>query len=100
VTWQTLPIQAVPAQTFQATLSEQDCQITIRQLASGVYIDVGIAGSPVISGKRCTDRVSLIRYAYLNFIGYLYFVDTTQQGNDPYYSGLGSRYILVYETDS
>ena len=56
-----------------------------------------IGGAQVIAGRYCNDRVGLVRQAYLGFTGWLYFVDT-QGGDDPYYTGLGSRYILVYES--
>lgn len=151
---QTLPIQPVPAQTFQALLGSQNCQITLQQMSTGLYASLSIAGNPIISGKYCNDRVNLIRQAYLGFEGWLYFVDTAPGstgesqpvtsgivqsppaptsswtadssitadsmtftadgggssvnvgeqlpsvplGLDPSYSGLGSRYLLVYES--
>lgn len=97
---QTIPIQPVAAQTFQATLGAQDCQITLRQFGNGLYIDVlnNTTNTPIVSGRYCVDRVSIIRPAYLGFVGWLYFVDVTQAGQDPDYTGLGSRYQLVYES--
>jgi len=98
VTQQILPVQAVPAQTFQATLAGQNCVILLQQMALGLFISLSIAGNPIISGKYCNDRVNLIRQAYLGFKGWLYFVDSSGQGQDPSYAGLGSRYLLVYES--
>lgn len=98
MTQQVLPIQAVPAQTFQATLNGQNCQITLQQMATGLFASLSIAGVPIISGRYCNDRVSLIRQVYLGLIGWLYFVDSSGQGQDPSYTGLGSRYLLVYES--
>lgn len=98
MTQQVLPVQPQAAQTFEATLSGQDCTITLRQLALGLFIDLAVSGNPILSGRYCVDRVGLVRYAYLGFIGWLYFVDT-QDSSDPYYTGLGSRYLLVYESD-
>jgi hypothetical protein len=98
VTQQVLPIQAVPAQTFQVTLGTQNCQVTIQQLGTGLYLSLSISGAVIISGKYCNDRVNLIRQAYLGFVGWLYFVDSSGEGLDPYYLGLGSRYLLVYES--
>ena len=96
---QILPIQALAAQSFDATLGNQDCAITLRQLATGLFIDLSKNGAQIISGAYCNDRVNLIRRKYLGFGGALYFVDTSGQGADPYYTGLGSRYLLVYEWD-
>lgn len=93
---QVLPIQPLPAQTFEATLGGQNCAITLQQMVTGLFASISVTGSPIISGRYCNDRVGLVRQAYLGFIGWLYFVDT-QGGTDPNYAGLGSRYILVYE---
>lgn len=97
MTQQILPVQPIPAQTFEVTLGTQDCTITLRQLSTGLFMDLEVGGSPVVSGTYCNDRVNLVRRAYLGFSGALYFVDTMQQQNDPSYEGLGSRYLLVYE---
>lgn len=66
--------------------------------SGGLFMDLSISGSPIISGKYCNDRVNLVRAVYLGFSGWLYFADTTGAGQDPYYTGLGSRYLLVYES--
>jgi hypothetical protein len=145
---QTLPIQPLPAQTFQATLGGQNCQITLQQRSTGLFASLWIDNNPIILSRYCNDRVNLVRQSYLGFDGYLYFIDTApgstgetqpitsganaamlwtadsdvvtadsdnftadgstsgagQQvvssplGLDPYYEGLGSRFILVYET--
>lgn len=97
MTQQVLPIQPVPAQTFRATLGTQNCSVTLQQMSTGLFVSLSIAGNPIISGKYCNNRVSLIRAAYLGFVGWLYFVDSSGQ-RDPYYQGLGSRYLLVYES--
>lgn len=98
MTQQTIDIQALPSQTFQVSLGSQNCLITLQQMNSGLFISLSIAGKLIIAGKYCNDRVSLIRQAYLGFVGWLYFVDTLGSGLDPYYTGLGTRYVLVYES--
>ena len=97
MTQSALPVQPIPAQSFEATLGTQDCTITLRQFATGLFMDLSVSGSQVIAGAYCNDRVNLVRRAYLGFSGALYFVDTSQQGQDPSYDGLGSRYLLIYE---
>lgn len=94
---QTLAIQPDPAQTFQATLGGQDCTITLQQMSTGLFITVALAGVVIVSSRYCPDRVNLVRYAYLGFVGWLYFVDTSGAGEDPNYGGLGSRFLLIYE---
>jgi hypothetical protein len=98
LTQQVLPIQPVPSQTFQATLGTQNCSITLQWMSTGLFASLSINGAPIISGKQCVDRVNLIRQEYLGFTGWLYFVDTTGKQQDPNYAGLGSRYLLVYES--
>lgn len=98
---QTLPIQPTPAQSFQATLGNQNCSVTLQQMSTGLYASLSIDGTPIITGKYCNDRVNLIRQKYLGFAGWLYFVDTAPDSSgpsDPSFSGLGSRYLLVYES--
>lgn len=97
-TQQTLPVQPVGIQTFQATLGTQDCTITLTQRSTGLFIDLSVAGAVVLSSRYCRDRVNLVRRAYLGFAGWLYFVDTSGAGADPSYDGLGSRWLLVYES--
>jgi hypothetical protein len=99
LTQQTLPIQPVASQTFQAILGGQNCTITLQQMSTGLYLTLVIAGAVIVGSKYCADRVSLVRYAYLGFVGYLYFVDISGAGEDPSYEGLGSQFLLVYEQD-
>jgi hypothetical protein len=98
MTQQVLPLKALPAQTFQATLGGQECEVSLQQMATGLFASLSVSGAQIIAGRYCCDRVGWVRYDYLGFAGWLYFVDT-QGGSDPNYAGLGSRYILVYESD-
>lgn len=98
MTQQVIPIQALAAQTFAAVLGTQNCKITLKWMSTGLYASVSMNGQQIIAGKFCNDRVNLIRQAYLGFTGWLYFVDTTNQGVDPFYQGLGSRFLLIYES--
>ena len=47
----------------------------------------------------CLNNVGLVRESYLGFIGQLVFVDI-QGTDDPYYTGLGLRYLLTYWTQT
>lgn len=91
----TIPLAAVAAQTLSVTLGSQRCTITISQRATGLYVDLAVAGTAVISGMICRNRVPLKRSSYIGFVGNLAFVDT-QGAQDPDYTGLGGRYKLVY----
>ena len=50
-------------------------------------------GVPCLYGNR------MVRYSYLGFVGDLVFLDNVGQ-TDPYWEGLGSRYILYYIEES
>ncbi|ALJ98698.1 MULTISPECIES: phage baseplate plug family protein [Burkholderia] len=91
----TLPITARPAQNFSVLLAGQNCQISVYQKTTGLYLDLAVNNATIKGGIICRDRVRLIRYAYLGFIGDLTFFDT-QGVDDPQYAGLGTRWQLVY----
>lgn len=80
---------------MNVTLGKQNCQIKIYQKSTGVYLDLSIENIPLVNTILCLDRVKLIRHSYLGFVGNLAFVDT-QGMTDPIYTGMGSRYCLIY----
>jgi hypothetical protein len=92
---QTIPLAAVPSQNFSITLGGQRCKFAIYQKTQGLFMDLSVDGAQVLTAMICRDRVSLVRYGYLGFVGALSFVDT-QGASDPYYTGFSSRYDLVY----
>ena len=92
---QTIPISAVPSQSLQVTLGAQNCKINIYTLSTGMFLDLFVNNAPILTGIICRDRLKLIRLAYLGFIGDLAFIDT-EGTDDPIYTGLGTRFLLVY----
>jgi hypothetical protein len=90
-----IPLQPLPAQALTVSLDSQPVQLTIRQRSTGLFADVYVNNGLIIGGVICQDRNRLIRDAYLGFVGDLAFYDT-QGVADPYYTGLGSRYLLAY----
>lgn len=90
-----IPLQAKPNQTLSVVLNQQNCQITLRWLLDGLYLDLAINDKIIILGAGCRDRNRLVRHVYLGFQGELSFVDL-QGKEDPQYTGLGSRWMLVY----
>lgn len=92
-----IPLIATPSQTLTVTLGNQSCAISVYQRRTGLYLDLSINGAAIATGLLCRDRVRLVRAAYRAFVGELAFIDT-QGANDPAYSGLGSRYVLVWGT--
>jgi len=97
MTVQIVTISAIPAQTFSVSLGGQQCTVSIYQKSIGLFMDLAVDGNQILTAMLCLDRVGLVRFAYLGFAGQLAFVDTAGY-SDPYYTGLGSRYILTYTT--
>lgn len=94
-----VPLQAVPSQTVSVTLGGQACQLNIKSKLGVLYMDVYVNNAVVMLGVQCQNGNRILRSIYLGFLGDLIFVDT-QGSSDPFYSGLGSRFLLEYlDTD-
>lgn len=91
----TVPVQAVPNQTLSVQLANQACQLNIYQKTFGLFMDVYVNNVLVLAGALCENKNKIIRNLYFGFVGDFIWVDT-QGTNDPYYTGLGARYLLVY----
>ncbi len=90
-----VPTQATPNQNFGVSLNSQSTTLHIYQTLYGLFMDVSVGGSLIIGGVICQNLNRIVRDIYLGFSGDLMFLDN--EGNDdPYYSGLGSRWSLVY----
>lgn len=92
----TIPLNADPYQVLKVPLSSQSVQITLQQRRTGLYLTLVLAGVTILAGVLCQDRTWLVRKAYLGMPGDLAFVDT-QGTSDPAYSGLGGRFVLIYQ---
>ena len=90
-----VPTIPIPYQIFTVQLNNQNCQISIYQKSTGLFLDLYISGTLIIGGVICEDRNRIVRNAYLGFVGDLAFFDN-QGSSDPFYTGLGSRYSLLY----
>lgn len=91
-----VPLQAVPIQTLAVTLARQAVQIAVRQNGDNVYFDLINAGEYVVRTRIVRDRQRLLLDArYHGFVGDFVFVDT-QGTDDPVYTGLGARFVLIY----
>lgn len=104
---QTIPLTAVPSQSLTAALNGQSVSIAIYQLgAADLYCDLTSNGTPIVNCRKCrafsgspTEAAPflLLDSAYWGFQGDFLFIDT-QGDEDPQFSGLGSRWQLVYYT--
>ena len=93
---QAIRLRSVAAQEFNVVLGQQACALKLYQKSAGLFMDVYLSGKPLIVGVLCRDRSRIVRSKYLGLAGDMYFVDTEGEA-DPYYAGLGSRWVLMFE---
>jgi len=98
-----VPMQPVPAQIVKTNLDSQSVELNIYTRRYGLFIDVSVNGVLEIGAVICQNLNRIIRSEYLNmnagFAGDFVFQD--QQGtSDPVYTGLGTRYLLLYLTQA
>lgn len=94
-----IPLQPVPDQTVQVYLAGQSCTLRIYQRTFGLFFDFSQNGGASFTGVQCFNLNKLVRNAYYLFKGDIYFYDTDGQ-DDPYYTGLGTRFVLLYGPDA
>jgi len=92
-----VPVQPIPNQTFQIVLAGQNCQINLYQTPGPLFMDLFVNDAPVKLGTICQNLNRIVRYLYLGFDGDFIFNDT-QGTQNPFYSGLGSRFQLIYQS--
>jgi len=92
---QTVPLQAVANQTVFVTLGTQNCQINVYQKWSGLFVDLYVNNSIIVSGVLALNKRYIVISPYLGFSGDLMFIDNIAS-TDPYYTGLGAQYTLMY----
>ena len=92
-----IPLAAVPSQRLSVPdLNGQNSQINVYQKNDGLYFDLFLDGVPIVQTHICRSRTFLLRAAkYLGYIGDFIFIDT-QGDEQPFYTGLGTRWVLVY----
>lgn len=112
---QIIPLSATTNQTAQIVLAGQNCSIEINTLdgyatldnvdftGSAQYITftLDVAGVSITRAQNCLNlKRLLINRQYLGFVGDFMFIDTQPDpitgSADPQYTGLGSRWQLVY----
>ena len=91
-----VPTQAVPNQTLTVILAGQQVQVTLLQKSTGLYMDLQSNGEEVVGLVVCQNLNRIVRDLYFGFIGDFVFLDNTGAGADPDFTGLGSRFSLIY----
>lgn len=92
----TIPLAPVPSQTLAVVLGGQNCNISVYQEITGIYFDLSLGTTVIKTAVIVEDGARLLEDCqYAGFVGDFVCVDT--QGElDPQYTGLGSRWQLVY----
>jgi hypothetical protein len=107
---QIVPLAPNPNQTLQIVLAGQNCAIELRSLDGYATTDtvsfdgaqpyiafsLEVSGVSITRTQNCLNRKRLlVNRQYLGFVGDFMFIDTQGQ-DDPQYTGLGTRWLLVY----
>ncbi len=92
---QVVPLQPVPSQTVQTILGSQTCAISVYVKDQCMFFDLAVNGVQVTTATQAKNLVTIVPTSYLGFTGVLLFMDT-QGTSDPIYTGLGSRWVLLY----
>jgi len=92
---QQIALQPVPSQQTQVILDGQTCAISIYVKNQCMFLDLVVNGTQIAYAVQCKNLVSLVPTAYLGFTGWLVLFDT-QGTSDPIYTGLGTRWVLLY----
>lgn len=97
---QSIPLNAIPNQSFSALLDNQRYVVTIKTIANGVTIaSVSINGALVVDSVRCVANRLMIPYRYLEGAGGNFFL-----GSDgdtlPDYTQFGVTQTLYYFTNA
>jgi hypothetical protein len=90
-----VPILATASQILSVSLAGQSCRIDIYQKTPGLFLDLYVNDILIVAGVLGRNSTLMVRDVYLGFIGDLTFFDT-QGSDDPLYSGLGARWLLLY----
>ena len=91
-----VPLAPVPSQTLSVILGVQNVNLSVYVESTGIYMDVVSNGATIATTRILRDGARVLQdEQYSGFVGDFVMVDT--QGElDPVYTGLGSRFQLVY----
>ena len=100
---QLIPIQPVPSQTLNIALAGQSIQLAIYAKGSQdcIYVDTYLNGVGISYGVIAQDvNVLVPTGSYMGLAGNLLFTDTQGTSSPLGWTGLGSRWVLIYLTQA
>ncbi len=91
----TLPLQAIPNQSF--TFSEADFrfEVTIKEAAGVMAVDISVDNSIIIQGQKVVSGGPVIPYRHLESGNFAFI---TENDEIPYYDQFGVSQSLIYLT--
>jgi hypothetical protein len=95
-----IPTQPIPSQVINVILSGQATTIALRQLSTGLFMNLMVGGTEIVGLVICENLNRIVRDLYLGFKGDLLFLDNSGSGTDPNYLGLGTQFSLAYLSPS
>lgn len=96
MSWREIPLSPVPFQTVSAVVNGQKYTVTVRQMGGFLYTSVSVDGTPVVSNLLAVENGRVIPFAQPVAKTMLYWIDTKGRSH-PHYTGLGDRWLLVFE---
>jgi hypothetical protein len=90
-----IPTQSLASQQLQCQVAQQSVTLKIYQFNYGLFMDVVLTEGLGVNGVICLNRNRIVRNTYLGLVGDFGWIDT-QGDEDPIYTGLGSRFLLLY----
>ena len=97
-TYTVVPVTAIPDQTLQIYLGGQNVTLRVYQRTFGLFVDVYLNKTRILCGVQAFNMNLTVRDKYFGVIGDFVFFDT-QGTEDPHYSGLGDRFVLLWGDD-
>ncbi len=92
-----IPLRPLPSQELSVVLNNQNCVISVYTRGSHLYFDLLKDDENIVNGIICLNQNKLIPYQYMKVDGQLFFIDS-QGTEDPTFEGLGTRFILLYDS--
>lgn len=92
-----IPLAPIPHQIVSAVINGQVIQIEVRQAGSSVYTSSSIDGVQITQNLRAVNRGELFPWSTREAQTQIFWRDT-QGDADPRFDGLGTRWLLVFES--
>lgn len=93
-----IPLRALPNQRLMVDLGGQLVTIRLAMRLGKLYASVSIGKRDLILSRVCLNNEPIVREAYRDFVGELYFTDL-QGNNNPEWRELGKRYVLRWYSE-